>query len=208
MKKHLLLVLMITLLVILTGCGNKESNKNSVERYLDKYYANESFSIKEGENVKIKSATGNCDEVSGNTWVVTSNTTGLTFYVQDSYEYNSYSCNYQLRDNYFSVYLENFLDGLNDDRATIDFENSIKTNDGYGHLETVSFIKLDINEFSSTDDMAKFAMSLKEKLYNNSFIKKHIPQYFSYKIYNDDQLVRTIYFNKINSVAKFKDLMN
>ena len=167
MKKKLLLVLMVVLLVILTGCGNKESNKRSVEKYLEKYFPNESFTIKEGENVKIRSATGNCDEVSGNTWVVTSDTTGLTFYVQDSYEYNSYVCKYQLTDNYFSVYLSDFLEDYNDDRIEIEFNNSIKSQEGYGHLERVSSIKLNINDFDSTDDLTRFAMSLKEKLYNN-----------------------------------------
>lgn len=200
--KKIFLLLLVSLFMV-TGCfgSSRISTEKSVYKYLKKKYPEESFTVQFYRNVTVWSSMGGCDEAPGHTWSVTSKNTGVSFYVQDDYDFNSFTCYYHLVDNYFDVYLSEKIDELNDSRVvtheklTIDDEVS-----GYGFLESISAIDLNLNDFSSEQELAEVAVSVQKTLLEDERIKDDLSMYFWFNIYDGDSILCSIDFSSADNV--------
>ena len=96
-------------MLAITGCGkNKQQlvDEKSVINYLNGVYPNETFEIISKREINITHNNCGDDKVVGNSWLVKSNNTGIKFNVQDSYNFNSFYCEFGIEDNYVSSALE------------------------------------------------------------------------------------------------------
>lgn len=195
---------------ILTGCGSNVSTERSVKKYLKEKYPNENFTIEYYRDVTIVSSVGGCDEVTGKTWNVTSKDTGMTFYVQDVEKFNSFNCKTNLTDDYFEVYISNVINNMNDSRIMIDefHVNDIDDVSGYGFLDKINDIKLNLRDFSSKEELAKFIVSLHDKLLSDSRIAKHMPNSFWFYVYGDYQGTISIDFKICNNINNVLEKLN
>lgn len=208
-KKVLYIALFIVIILTITGCRGKISSKESVKEYLKEHYPNEKFKIEFYDSVELKSSTGGCKEVKGNTWEVTSKKTGISFYVQDEYSFEAFFCEYKLTDDYFDVYISKVIEELNDSRIIInEVHKSIVDENGYGYLSSINGIKLDINDFSTQEELANFIISLKKELLENSIIKEKLPSYFYFDIYNGDNIICSISLNSANTEEYIIEKLN
>ena len=207
MKKIIILIMAIFLL---TGCG-KVSTEKSVYKYLKKKYPNESFTVELYRDVTIESPTGGCELVPGHTWNVTSKETGITFYVQDDYIFNSFVCKYSLTDDYFAIYLSNKIKGLYDYRFVPDNEvhvNDIDDVTGYGFLDSIHSINLDLKDFSSKQELATRAVDVQKILMEDERIEDGLPYYFWYFIYDHGEFVYKIDFRSADNVDYILEKMD
>lgn len=209
-KKVLYIILFIVIILTITGCRGKISSKESVKEYLKENYPNEKFKIEFYDSVKLKSSTGNCSEVKGNTWEVTSKETGISFYVQDDYTFDSFFCEYKLTDDYFDVYLSKVIEEMDDSRIIINevHKNIVDEETGYGYLSSINGIKLDVNDFTTQEELADFIISLKKELLEDSIIKEKLPSYFYFDIYNGDDIICSISFHSANSKEYIIEKLN
>lgn len=138
----------LTILLSITGCGNK-STQSDVEQYLKKYYSNESFKIVSEE--KIDNIKGNCNtDKSGHKYTIVSNDTNIEFIIEDIYEASNYgTCNYNLSDDYYQVALEKYIIEFKDSRISLD-THMLKSD-----------IKIDYKDFKSIDEISNVLYNFK-----------------------------------------------
>ena len=208
-KRILELIVIFVLLFILTGCSSI-STKNSVKKYLKEKYPDEKFTISYYGKVTLKSVAGGGDEVPGNTWEVTSEDTGISFYVQDEYCFNSFTTEYELDDDYFDVYFSKIIKEINDDRIKIKdvHVNTIDDETGYGYLDSISGVDLDINDFVSKEELAEFAVSLQKKLMEDARLQKILPEYFWYNVYDGEEIICSINFRLSDNTSYIIEEIN
>lgn len=202
MKKRIGFVFaLFFVLFFVTGCGGPATER-SVYKYLQKKYPGEKFSVKLYRDVTLSSPTGGCGQVPGHTWEVMAEDTNISFYVQDDYVFNSFTCDYALTDDYFDVYLSNKIKELHDSRLKFDpvHVNDIDDETGYGFLDSIYGIDLDLYSFLTEEDLAKLAVSTRNTLMEDERINKYLPTYFWYNIYRGDDIICSISFRSSDNV--------
>lgn len=143
MKK--ILVILISLFV-LVGCGTK-SNDNEVDAYLNDEYKGEAFTVLSKTSINNIKSSGKCSSNNkGYKYLIKSNDTGIEFTVEDVYEASSYgTCNYDLNDNYKSIAMQKYIKDFGSNSISVDML------DPYFMVT----LKVDENNFSSTDEMVE-----------------------------------------------------
>lgn len=203
MKKVSIFIFLISLLLV-TGCQKKNalSTLESVNDYLNKNYPNDSFTVQFYSNVTLNAMASTCSSVPGHTWLVTSKNTGISFYVQDDYEFNSFTCEYSLTDNYFDIYFDNKLSEIGDSRI-IPYvnrnESSVEENE-IGFLSSILGIDLDLNSFASEAELAEFAVNVRQTLLDDDLISNKLPYNFRLGIYEGDSLMCTMALKAADNV--------
>jgi len=105
MKKKFILSIFccFTILLVATGCDKNVQilqTESDVYSYLKDKYPNETFKIMsvEESDEYIEDA---CDkDKKANVWTVYSESSQETFEIYDTYTFNSFTCNYGVKDNY------------------------------------------------------------------------------------------------------------
>lgn len=202
MKKFIMIFLLVPIF-LLTGCGssNRISTEKSVHNYLKTHYPNENFNVQFYKDVIIRSVTEGCSDVQGHTWKVTSQNTGISFYVQDQYTFNSFTCNYSLDDNYFEVLLYNKIKEIGDSRIIVDCNiNSDVDEQGYGFLDEAHNINLNLKNFTSVQDLARVAVSTRQIILEDEYLKNISNRTFWFNIYDGDTIITSIDFEAADNV--------
>ena len=203
MKKVSIFMFLISLLLV-TGCQKKNtlSTLESVNDYLNKNFPNDSFTVEFYSNVNLVAAASTCGRASGHTWLVTSKNTGISFYVQDDYEFNSFTCEYSLTDNYCAIYFDDKLSEIGDSRI-IPYanrkESSVEENE-IGSLSSILGINLDLNSFASEAELAEFAVNVRQTLLDDDLINNHLPYNFGLGIYEGDSKICTLALKEADNV--------
>ncbi len=190
MKKCLMLLLLITLILI-TGCG-KISTEDSVREYLKKKFPNQNFTISYNKKITISKTSGGCGNTDGNIWNIKSLNNNFSFIVFDSQRFNSFTCDYELRDDYFGVYLNNLI--KNDYRIKL-----YNSSDGDLKYAYVNGVSIDTIYFNSINELAELAYSIANKFKNDNVIESLKPEYFSLQICTNGKIIDTIRFSEITS---------
>ena len=211
MQKNAILLFLISIFLV-TGCQMKNglSTEKSVYNYLNKNYPGDSFTVQLYNDVNLRSPTGNCDNVPGHTWIVTSKNTGISFYVQDDYNFNSFTCEYSLTDDYFDVYFSNKIKDLGDSRVILDasVHESDVDEEGYGFLSTVHGVNLNLNKFASKRELAEVAVATRQALLEDERLKNELPTYFWFNIYDGDTIICSIDFRTADNVNYIIEKIN
>ena len=203
MKKNPILLFLISIFLV-TGCQMKNglSTEKSVYNYLHKNYPGDSFVVQLYNDVTIRSTAGGCDSVPGHTWIVTSKNTGISFYVQDYYSFNSFTCEYSLTDDYFDVYFSNKIKEIGDSRVFLDanVHKSDINEEGYGFLSSVYGVNLNLNSFASEHELAEVAVAICQALLEDEHLRNELPTYFWFNIYDGDTIICSIDFRTADNV--------
>ncbi len=214
MKKFIMTLLVLTSVLTCSGCifgsSNHKSTKDSVQKYLKEKYPNEKFDITYYGETELSGDDGGCDNAKGNTWNVKAEDTNISFYVQDEYIFNSFSCEYTLDDNYFDIYLTNTIKEINDSRIKID-DVTDPIEKGYGFLPSISSIDFDINDFSSKEELAQFMIDVRSKLLTDSRIKEELDnsyKSFWFDVFDGEKILYSINFSLSNSVDYILEEIN
>jgi len=122
MKNKIILSIVgcLTILLVATGCGgNKQQlvDEKSVFSYLQKNYPNENFEIIDNQQLDDVSDS-ECGEGAkiGKAWIIKSTDTNIEFTIKDRYRFNSFTCNYEISDDYLQKARDSFLQEVNDYR--------------------------------------------------------------------------------------------
>lgn len=146
MKK---IVFIVAFLLLLVGCG-KPSTQNHILEYLTAQYPTENFTILSKEKLDNIPHDYNCSSnESGYGYIVKSNNTGIEFYISDYYYSRSGWCDYTLHDDYKTKAMEKYINDFGDNRIAID-THMLKSD-----------IRVDINKFSSINELSKVLYSFK-----------------------------------------------
>ena len=93
MKKGLVLLI---ILLLLTGCGKRLDSKKQVNKFLKQTYSGEKFEVLDGKTVKEEmDSTCGDGTVKLHVWKVHSKSEDVDFEVRESYEFNSFVCEYK-----------------------------------------------------------------------------------------------------------------
>lgn len=211
MQKKAILFFLISIFLV-TGCQMKNglSTEKSVYNYLNENYPGDSFTVQFYSNVTLNAMASTCGSASGHTWLVTSKNTGISFYVQDDYEFNSFTCEYSLTDNYFDIYFGNKISEIGDSRI-IPFvnsnESSVEENES-GFLSSILGIDLDLNSFASEAELAEFAVNVRQTLLDDDLISNRLPYNFRLGIYEGDSLMCTMALKAADNVDYIIEKIN
>lgn len=209
MKKVTQTLLFLISILICTSCGHISTEK-SVQKYLKRLYPNEEFTISHYNKVKLEGDVGGCDNANGNTWIVKSKDTNITFFVQDDYIFNSFTCEYSLIDNYFDVYLTKTIEKMNDPKIKVENVTDV-VEKGAGYLPRIFSIDLALNDFNSKEELASFMVDVRSKLATDSRIKEELLDgygSFWFDIYDDDKVIYNINFYLSDNVDYILEEIN
>lgn len=196
MKKKFILSIFccLTVLLVATGCGvqrPKLIDEESVVNYLKDTYPNETFEIISNKEIDITHSNCGDEKVVGTSWLVKSNNTGIEFNVKDSYDFNSFTCEYGIKNDYVTSALE--------EKSKLNTYNKLHIS--YNSIEVYE------KEFSSKSEMV-------DTLYNAiAEMKSEAPFKYGANIYihiclNDRENCKFLYFDNISSKEYINDIIN
>ncbi len=162
MKKIVLSTICMIVLLGLVGCGKPSKSKDVME-YLNEEYPGETFEIISKNSIELENSTCGDDTVLGNKWEIRSKTTNIEFIVSDDYDFNSFVCEFVLRDNYKLQTVKKYVYDYNDTRIIVNDK-------GYGDYVN---IKVNYEDFSSSIELANVLYNFKV-FYENKPSRKNV----------------------------------
>ncbi|MBR3280849.1 MAG: hypothetical protein IKI57_03240 [Clostridia bacterium] len=191
MKKSILSIILITFVIILTGCASTYSS-NDVLNILNERYPNDSFTILSEEKIMISTNVNNTNQTEGTKWHIKSNITDLDFYAQDYMGGSTWSTQNTLKDNYFDVYYMDFIHNLNDYRIKVE---TYVVDEPYG-ITSISGTHLYFSDYNySKSAIADAANSLSQKIKSDSKLMNLLPTYFWINIYDGKTCIASLSLN-------------
>ena len=203
MKKIILSVFCcLTVLLATTGCGgNKQKlvDEKSVFSYLQKNYPDENFKIVDNQQIDDVSDDA-CGEgaKNGNAWIIKSTDTNIEFTIEDRYQFNSFTCNYEISDDYLQKARDSFLKEINDYRIQ----------SYYSGYYTIG-LSIEREDFKTSDEMINFVYDIVDKL-NKKYPFKY--DKYSELIYlsidNQNDANQPYKLSELSSIEKISEIVN
>lgn len=196
MKKKIILSIFccLSILLVATGCGAQKPkliDEKSVFNYLKDTYPNETFEIISSEEIDITHSNCGDENVVGTSWLVKSNNTGIEFNVKDSYDFNSFTCEYGIKNDYVTSALE--------EKSKSNIFNKLHIS--YNSIEVYE------KDFYSKTEMVDVLYNAITELKNEAPFKygTNINVYIYLK---DEENYKFLYFDKISSKEYITNIVN
>lgn len=203
MKKIILSIFCcLTILLSTTGCGGDKQklvDEKSVFSYLQKNYPDEKFEIVDNQQLDDVSDSA-CGEgaKSGNAWIIKSTDTNIEFTIKDRYRFNSFTCSYEISDDYLQKARDSFLQEINDYRVK----------SYYSGYYTIG-LSIEREDFKTSDEMINFVYDIVDKL-NKTYPFKY--DKYSELVYlsidNQNDVNQPYKLSELSSIEKISEIVN